>query len=79
MGFTTRVVTIGSSGSIENYGKYFFNGHVMDFTKYIDCGFVIVNESHRDFFTQVTDFITKMFELLRRVEKNGAIWNRPNV
>ena len=42
--------------SIENYGKYFFNGHIMDFTKYIDCGFVIVNETHRDFFTQFTDF-----------------------
>ena len=42
--------------SIENYGKYFFNGHVMDFWKYIDCGFVIVNDTHRDFFKQVTDF-----------------------
>ena len=55
--------------SIENYGKYFFNGHVMDFWKYIDCGFVIVNESHRDFFTQVTDFYNENAELLRRVEK----------
>jgi uncharacterized protein YlaN (UPF0358 family) len=55
--------------SIENYGKYFFNGHVMDFWKYIDCGFVIVNESHRDFFTQVTDFYNENAELLRQVEK----------
>ena len=55
--------------SIENYGKYFFNGHVMDFWKYIDCGFVIVNEKHRDFFTQVTDFYNQNAELLRQVEK----------
>ena len=55
--------------SIENYGKYFFKGHNIDFTKYIDCGFVIVNESHRDFFTQVTDFYNENAELLRRVEK----------
>ena len=55
--------------SIENYGKYFFNGHIMDFWKYIDCGFVIINETHRDFFTQVTDFYNENAELLRKVEK----------
>jgi len=55
--------------SIENYGKYFFNGHNMDFTKYIDCGFVIINETHRDFFTQVTDFYNENAEPLRQVEK----------
>ena len=55
--------------SIENYGKYFFSGHVMDFWKYIDCGFVIVNESHRYFFNQVTDFYNQNAESLRQVEK----------
>ena len=55
--------------SIENYGKYFFNGHVMDFWKYIDCGFVIVNEIHRDFFKQVIDFYNENAKLLRQVEK----------
>ena len=55
--------------SIENYGKYFFNGHNMDFTKYIDCGFVIVNDTHRDFFKQVIDFYNENAELLRQVEK----------
>ena len=55
--------------SIENYGKYFFNGHVMDFWKYIDCGFVIINETHRDFFKQVIDFYNQNAELLRQVEK----------
>ena len=55
--------------SIENYGKYFFNGHVMDFWKYIDCGFVVVNEIHRDFFKQVTDFYNENAELLIQVER----------
>jgi uncharacterized protein YlaN (UPF0358 family) len=55
--------------SIENYGKYFFTGHVMDFWKYIDCGFVVVNETHRDFFTQVVDFYNENADLLRQVEK----------
>ena len=55
--------------SIENYGKYFFNGHNMDFTKYIDCGFVIINEAHRDFFKQVIDFYNENAEMLRQVER----------
>ena len=55
--------------SIENYGRYFFNGHNINFTKYIDCGFVIVNKIHRDFFTQVTDFYNENAEMLRQVEK----------
>ena len=55
--------------SIENYGKFFFDGHVMDFWKYIDCGFVVINETHRDFFTQVTDFYNENADLLRQVEK----------
>ena len=55
--------------SIENYGKYFFNGHILDFWKYIDCGFVIVNEIHRNFYTQVIDFYNENAKLLRQVEK----------
>ena len=55
--------------SIENYGKYFFNGHILDFWKYIDCGFVIANETHRNFYTQVTDFYNENAKLLRQVEK----------
>ncbi len=55
--------------SIENYGKYFFNGHILDFWKYIDCGFVIVNEKHRQFFKDVTNFYNENSELIREVEK----------
>ena len=59
--------------SIENYGKYFFNGHVMDFWKYIDCGFVIVNDKHRDFFKQVIDFYNENAEMLRQVEREWHV------
>ena len=41
----------------------------MDFWKYIDCGFVIVNDTHRDFFTLGPDFYNENAELLRQVEK----------
>jgi len=56
--------------SIENYGKYFFNGNTMPFWKYIDCGFVIVNKIHKPFFKAVTDFYDVHNKLLRDVEKN---------
>ena len=56
--------------SIENYGKYFFHGNTMPFWKYIDCGFVIVNETHKSFFKSVTDFYHIHDKLLRDVEKN---------
>jgi hypothetical protein len=55
--------------SIENYGKYFFNGHILDFWKYIDCGFVIINEKHKQFFKEVTDFHNQNAKMLSEVEK----------
>ena len=54
--------------SIENYSKYFFNGHIMPFWEYIDCGFVIVNESHKTFFKQIMDFYNKNSENIRNAE-----------
>ena len=55
--------------SIENYGKYFFNGHILDFWKYIDCGFVIINEKHKQFFKEVTDFHNQNAKMLSEVER----------
>ena len=55
--------------SIENYGKYFFNGHVLDFWKYIDCGFMIVNEKHKQFFKEITDFHNQNAKMLSEVER----------
>jgi len=55
--------------SIENYSKYFFKGYTMPFWKYIDCGFVIVNDSHKSFFKQIIDFYNENAESFRQVEK----------
>ena len=54
--------------SIENYSKYFFNGNIMPFWKYIDCGFVIVNKLHKQLFKQIIDFYNENAENLRNVE-----------
>tara|TARA_R110002074_G_scaffold111451_2_gene239257 strand:+ start:159 stop:902 length:744 start_codon:yes stop_codon:yes gene_type:complete len=55
--------------SIENYGKYFFDGYIMDFTKYIDCGFNIYNKTHKDFLNNVIDFYNQNSKQLRQAEK----------
>ena len=41
----------------------------MPFWKYIDCGFVIVNERHKLFFKSIVDFYHANADNLRRVEK----------
>jgi len=55
--------------SIENYGKFFFDGYIMDFTKYIDCGFNIYNKNHKDFLKSIINFYEQNAEQLRVVEK----------
>ena len=54
--------------SILGY-KDFFDGFELDSTKYFRSGFMVFNETHRDFFTQVTDFYNENADLLRQVEK----------
>lgn len=41
--------------SIENYSKYMFKGHIMPFWKYIDCGFMVVNKTHKNFFKEIVN------------------------
>jgi len=41
--------------SIENYSKYVFNGREIDWWKYINGGFQIVNKKHKQFFKTMTD------------------------
>ena len=41
---------------IENYSKHIFDGFMMPWKKYFDCGFIIVNESHRQFFQDIVSF-----------------------
>jgi len=55
--------------SIENYSKYLFDNETMPFWKYIDCGFVLVNKSHKAFFKQITDFYHNHSSTLKELEK----------
>ena len=54
--------------SVENYSKYAFKGFMPDIFKYIDCGFMIVNKKHKEFFTKITNFYHQNNELLREIE-----------
>ena len=42
--------------SIEIYSKFGFDGKIIPFWEYINCGFQIFNESHRDFLETVRKF-----------------------
>ena len=42
--------------SIENYSKHIFDGYMMDVWKYFDCGFIIVNKTHKQFFQDIISF-----------------------
>ena len=42
--------------SVENYSKHIFDGYMMDWYKYFDCGFIIVNQNHKELFKSITDF-----------------------
>lgn len=41
---------------IENYSKYVFDGFMMPWYDYFDCGFIIVNDKHKQFFQNITEF-----------------------
>tara|TARA_Y100001963_G_scaffold156207_1_gene249236 strand:+ start:1377 stop:2156 length:780 start_codon:yes stop_codon:yes gene_type:complete len=42
--------------SIENYSKHIFDGYMMPWDKYFDCGFIIINKSHKQFFQDIISF-----------------------
>tara|TARA_Y100000034_G_scaffold3129_1_gene3805 strand:- start:1591 stop:2361 length:771 start_codon:yes stop_codon:yes gene_type:complete len=42
--------------SIENYSKYIFDNKMIDWWKYINGGFQIVNKKHRQFFQDIVNF-----------------------
>jgi hypothetical protein len=41
---------------IENYSKYMFDGYMMPWYEYFDCGFIIVNDKHRQLFQDIVSF-----------------------
>ena len=54
--------------SIENYSRYAFDGFMSKFYNYIDCGFMIVNKHHKDFFNQIVSFYHQNSKNLRKIE-----------
>jgi hypothetical protein len=55
--------------SLENYSKLVFNGVQSKWWNYIDCGFIIINETHKTFFKDITEFYWNHKESLKEVEK----------
>ena len=54
--------------SIENYGKYFFDGYMIPWTDYFDSGMLIFNREHKDFFQKIIEFFHNNRENLLQVE-----------
>ena len=42
--------------SVENYSKHIFDGYMMPWWKYFDCGFVLANKTHKQFFQDIISF-----------------------
>lgn len=55
--------------SMENYSKYMFNGYMSNWWEYIDCGFIIVNETHKQFFKAITDYYNANADGFKELEK----------
>ena len=54
--------------SLENYSKFAFNGFQSKWWNYIDCGLIMVNETHKPFFKSITDFYWTNKDALKQVE-----------
>jgi hypothetical protein len=54
--------------SIENYSHYMFDNYVPKFWNYINCGFMVVNSTHKSFFKHVTDFYWNNNEAFKQLE-----------
>ena len=54
--------------SLENYSKFAFNGFQSKWWNYIDCGLIMVNETHKPFFKSITDFYWANKDVLKQVE-----------
>ena len=54
--------------SIENYSKFVFNDRQIDWWKYINGGFQIVNKQHKNFFKSMIEFYFANKELLIQMQ-----------
>ena len=55
--------------SVENYSKYVFDGYMMPWYKYFDCGFVLVNKNHKQFFQDIVSFYFKNQDNLIKMQE----------
>jgi hypothetical protein len=54
--------------SLENYGRLIFN-YQSNWWNYIDCGFIIVNKSHKQFFDTLVNYYWQHADKFRELEK----------
>ena len=54
--------------SLESYSKFVFGGEMIDWWKYFDSGFWIVNKKHKEFAKSMTDFYHNNKDLLIEME-----------
>jgi lipopolysaccharide biosynthesis glycosyltransferase len=59
--------------SIENYSKFFFEGFMMPYYEYFDCGFMIVNKNHKKFFENIVNFYHENKNNLQHAEKQWHV------
>ena len=55
--------------SIEHYSKHIFGGYMMPWYDYIDCGFVLVNKTHKNLFSKITDFYNNNSSNLVKIQE----------
>ena len=55
--------------SIENYSKHVFEGHKLSFWKYINSGFLILNESHKKLYKDIVQFYLNNVELVKGMQE----------
>ena len=55
--------------SIENYSKYAFENYMMPWYKYFDCGFVLVNKNHKQFFNDIISYYFTNQDMLIQLQE----------
>jgi hypothetical protein len=54
--------------SLENYSQHLFQGYMSKWWNYVDCGFVIVNSSHKDFFKSFVNMYWQNKDTIKQIE-----------
>ena len=55
--------------SLENYSKHAFDNYMMPWWKYLDCGFVLVNKNHKQFYRDIVNFYFSNQDLLIQLQE----------